>query len=220
MQGITQSTHFFAQTVLDQCDLGCREPTSIAANALGRGGLAQKTVVNAFRPDTLYIEVAAIELQHPGFEVQVQKSTYLFKSSLRMSSEFLVADTDDLVRRIGRFLQQMPQEMTNLSRRPHQVSSVRPVTSPTLIVGRKDVARVAYADQDFGFGEQVVDLREPQHVSGSLLTPAGCATGLGIGTPEGLEDRPHRAGITGTPGRLFGKHASRRIPVVAQGLPN
>src|SRR5215469_1605447 len=104
MQGISQLPHFFSQTVLDQRDLGCREPTSIAANALGSGGLAQKTMMNAVGPVALYIEVAAIELQHAGFEVQVQKSAYLFKSSLRMSSEFLIADTDDLLRRICRFL--------------------------------------------------------------------------------------------------------------------
>src|SRR5215472_3722564 len=57
-------------------------------------------------------------------------------------------------------------------------------------------------------------------MSGSLLTPAGSAPGLRIGAPERLEDRPHRAGVTGTLGRLFCKHASCRIPVLAQAIPN
>src|SRR5215472_3282329 len=65
-----------------------------------------------------------------------------------------------------------------------------------------------------------MDLREPQHMSWSLLTPAGGATGLRIGTPERLEDRPHGTGVTGAFGRLLGKHARRRIRVVAQAIPN
>src|SRR5262252_6786620 len=57
-------------------------------------------------------------------------------------------------------------------------------------------------------------------MSGGLLTPAGCATGLFISTPERLEDRSHRASVTGTLGCLFSKHASRRISVLAQAIPN